>query len=1047
MSNGPPRATAPDDSNGWPSVQLKFDLRREIDGPVRSPASPYHGPGSGHSTPLQTSVAPAADMATKEQRENSNASASKTLLTALQNFAFHVATRASLEMTARHAEQAYQRAKEEYSGLRSHYSKFPALEEKKGQSRGRAYGHYMNVKKEMESLAASQESDVVDHLAKLITSVSTNDGAKPYAERMRTDTMSRAQVDALSKKHDELRRQHNSMSTALNTIQDRFNSREVGLAEVQRVANEAADTAAASVKGWNETSKAATEAVKLAKSASSHAAEMAMKLNKVDGRVHDVFKLSHDTKSGLETATELVNKTKEAANESLRVARNAQTVSGQVSGFQNQCTKMSNDIDRLDNLWKQRSPPSQRQQDRRASDEATAKIEAVHDELQIHKADSAGKFALKKDVGDLEARCDTLTQDVSGVRKGNFTLSKELEQIKASSRPASAKGQRKEGDGMDADFKSRLERLWSHEIWTDGPRLVKQVDAQEKAIAKIQALTFGESEQSFESVRDNFGNLRGWLVNLDQALQELRDGLRTLAEGVNDAGNGTIKQRFKTLDRAVNNVSSKVGGNEKTTIDQRVQEVENQLRALQSSRPAKSGPAGGPSESSMEEGEIRSQEPATHKNTQEGGLISRVPELEQKYDALRVELDGLKGSIRVDSPSGHVTLSPNAADRLTALETEVESLNKEATEKDAIVMAEIEAKHASMNSALSDNVKHHKEEVMRLEQLMTLTKTRIVQAENLMKTAVTKEAFEAFEKQSIHPMRKGFYELQSQVKDIQTAPKHQRQNSMPAPQMVPSQSPQMPNGTSSPQINGIPQRVPTPQDQSAQPPVTAQDIAQIHDRVDGILAAQQHLKRRADNMTSDDIVMSMCDQFSTMYPDAKNFNSAHKALMKRADALEVETRALKQAQAVQQQEMHILRQRAEKLERAVREAESVTKKLEQELAGVKATTDPLSKTSAVSAFAGAGGLQQKDLQPLRDRVADATRTANTANNLAKGHSARFSNLDCEATKKKVDELDSAVKKMEGEMGRVKTDMEAYGEALAERGAAVKALEKKVREGS
>ena len=980
-------------------------------------------------------------MGTQKQHENNSASEPTTLLAALQSFASQVATQASLEVTRRHAEQAYQRARNEFNGLRTHYSKFPALEEKKSQSRERAYDQWMNVKKEMENHKASGQSDVMESLAKLITSSSMS--AKPDAVSSRTDTVSRAEFDALTEKHEELRRQRNSMSTAFNTIQDRFNSREDGLAEVQRVAKGAADTAAASMKRWNETSKAATEAVQIARTARTHALETSEKINGIDGKVNEAFKVSQDTKTGLVDATELVNKTRETADESLRLARSAKAVSGQVPSLQSQCTKMSNDIDRLDNLWKQRSPPSQRQQDRSTSEEATAKFKALRADLDTHKADVAAQFALKKDMGELETRCDTLSQDVAGVRKVNSTLSKELEHIKTNGRPTSVDGQTKEANGVDAEFKSRFETLWNHKIWTDGPRLVEQVDAQEKTIAKIQALTIGESEKSSESIRADFGNLRGWLMNLEQTLQELRDDLSTLSEDANDAGKGTIKERFKKLDRAVNNISSKIGGDEKATIDQRIKEMEKQLRALQSSETVKSGSAVGASQSSMEEGEIRSQDPAARESTQEGGLISRVPELEQKYDALRVELDGLKGSIRVDSPSGHVTASPNAEGQVTALWEELEMLKTEAAQKDTIVMAEIAAKHNSLNSALTENVKYQKEEVIRLEQLLALTKARVVQAETLMKTAVTKEAFEAFEKSAIHPLRDDVYKLQAQVKDVQTTQKQQRQSSMPAPQVPPPQSPQLRNGTSSPHLNGIPQRVPTPQGQTVQPPaVTAQDITQIHDRIDGILTAQQHLKRRCDNITTDKIVDSMCDQFSTMYPEAKNFNSAHKALTKRTDALEVEICGLKQAQSGQLQEMHVLRQRTEKVEKAVRETESATKKLEQQVAGVKATTDSLSKTSAMSA---SGGLQQKDLQPLRDQVADMTRVAHAANNLAKGHSTRFTNLGCEATKNKVEELDGAVKKMEGEMGRVKIDMESYDEAIAERGAAVKALETKLKE--
>lgn len=935
ISNGATPSEALPGNRRPASTQLKADAPRQHDGP--SPGSPFHGSGSGRSTPQHTNTGESAKAVGRQTTKDADAPAPSPVLNALQSFSSQVATQASLEISCRQASQAYKRADAEYKSLRSNFRNFPALQEKKTSAREHAYQSMQQAKQDLEKHANAQKT-AMEGLAALIGS---GPNAKPEAET-RTDLASREEVTALREKHVEMTREFNSKSTTLNTMHGRLNAIE-------------------------------QNAIDAAKEAKKFAVETSKSIREIKASADDALKLSKEAKAASEKGT--------------------------------------------------------------GGD--TASVEAVRQSLASFKTEASAQYALKQDVGQLESKQEVLAQDVAGIRRTSTACLKEIEQVKSSRATQNSKSA---SDAVDSEYRSRVDQMGKHEIWEGWPKLAQRVSNVEQKTAMIQALTIGADAKAFDH-----DSLLSWVVGLQNEFQETQDELSELSKENNELGKGTVKERLKKLDRVVNNLSTQIGGDGKTTIQQTINALEKKLEELrQSVELVKNAPAiVAPSQDSVEDGELRSQQPEFYRSGHQGSLVARVPDLENKYDALRADVEDLKNNTaKVDPLSDNANEMSDISDRVDKIEEELRSLVAQQDDKDEIIFKEVESNNAAQTAALEDKSKETNAELAKFGDLLAEVKSSHHKLEGSVQAAVSNEAFGQYQASTIQPIRDDVTKLQTQFRDLQA--QKARQTSMSAPQAPPAfaQSPQMPNGINSPQLNG-PQRVPTPQGQPGP------DTNRMQSQIDGLIMAQQHLKQRCDNLVTDDIVKAMADQMGTMYPEAKNFSSATKALSKRADALEGEVRNLKQSAASRPAEMHALRTRVDKIDEAVKEADRLAKRMEQDLVGVKHTASTLSKAQTKSpAPESKPAVTPAELATLRTQVEETAKVAREADVLSRGHSTRFDKLNL--TKKRMAELadmEGLVRQQTGRMDRVELtcksmekDVEGLAMATAKNSAAVKKIE-------
>ena len=260
-----------------------------------------------------------------------------------------------------------------------------------------------------------------------------------------------------------------------------------------------------------------------------------------------------------------------------------------------------------------------------------------------------------------------------------------------------------------------------------------------------------------------------------------------------------------------------------------------------------------------------------------------------------------------------------------------------------------------------------------------------------------------------------------------------------APQQFSPQPQQMANGgTGSPQVNGghfsfYASPYP-PGHGSVQLPPTP-EMQNIQIQINGLVGVTQQLKMRCDNLTSEDIVRAMVDQFGTMYPEARNFNSSVQNLRNGLNSVQQQLALLQQhkAQPVEQFKEDV-KNAATKAEGASATAHTVfqevqkhwgeinaikqnIKTLETNIAKVKTNHD--SKLSSPQRDAASDGGIHAEVTSLRNELdqatniaSDASKIASAADSLSKQHSSRFSKLQPEKTlaalEKKVAALDTTV---------------------------------------
>lgn len=965
VSNGAARAGSPPGATN----KLKSDLCRDAEGGMQSPTSPRNGSGSGRSTPQQTITTKELDQA-----------ASNPILAALQAFSSAAAAQASFEIEHRQAQQFYKRACSEYQSSKQYFSGFPALEEKKSALRKQASETSLQAKEALEKHINSQ-TKMMENLAALIGSAS-----------QRTDIKSSVSDTDMLNKHEGIASQYNTLSTSINSMQQRLKLHESEVHDAKRSADGAINTAAQSMKASNHANKVAeeakiatTRAVEAANASKDLFSDMSKSVREVKADADKAVKLSNDSKRVADMA-------KSAVDKSLQFAKDSKS-------FESQLANMTNDIDRVAKQSleaKKASSPQSKGASTEPLQQTEANLATVRKELATFKKEASSQYALKEEVAAIETKQDTLIQSVAGIRKTNVSLSKDVGQMKSGKGSSSA---------LDAAYTSRVDQRLEQI-----PRLVEKLDSVEQQVAKIKSIVPPDHEQTSNDIHAH-GSLLGWTLHLEQSLHQMREDFETLSDGIDGDGRDAVKRRLTNLDVAVNNLSTRLG-NGKTAIPQQITTIEKRVVSPQEGvDSAKSATSA--SQTSLEDGEIFSQQPRLNSYGQQGNLIARVPDLERRYTTLREEFDDLKKRVRVDSPSGHATMDQSTLNRLADIEERLKNIDEQSEEKDANVYDEIGRRDSLLRIDLEKVTKQNQDKFSVLDEALTGAQKIMGDIRKSLQSKVSQETYQKGVTEVINPIRDSLHKLQGAVAQHQK----QRQSSISTPQ-PPSfgQSPQLTNGVSSPQPDGT-QRVPTPTLGRAPTPQNQalQDIARLQRQIDSMAMSLSHLKQRYDNLITDEVVKAMVDQMSSMYPEARNFSSSYKALAKRIDSLVADVAKLQRNNV--SADVYALRTRVTQLEEAFREATETAKRVEQEAAGVKNTANTLSKAKSATPTPGpASSVTQADLKALEDQLQEVRGIAKATEFLSKGHSSRFTNLDL--NKKKMDEMQEAINVVKQHKGKI-----------------------------
>jgi hypothetical protein len=150
------------------------------------------------------------------------------------------------------------------------------------------------------------------------------------------------------------------------------------------------------------------------------------------------------------------------------------------------------------------------------------------------------------------------------------------------------------------------------------------------------------------------------------------------------------------------------------------------------------------------------------------------------------------------------------------------------------------------------------------------------------------------------------------------------------------------------------------------------DLAVLTDQVRGMVGTVTNIKQRIDNLTSDVVVQQMVDQFSHMYPAAKDFQVVAGALQA-ADArlesrLEVTDAKVGMLQGVQNE----LRSKLDKL--ADSSVEERTTKVEEAVTELREDVKVAMNDARVD-FDAAMGLQNGVINDVRHQVEAFAKTA------------------------------------------------------------------------
>jgi chromosome segregation ATPase len=218
-----------------------------------------------------------------------------------------------------------------------------------------------------------------------------------------------------------------------------------------------------------------------------------------------------------------------------------------------------------------------------------------------------------------------------------------------------------------------------------------------------------------------------------------------------------------------------------------------------------------------------------------------------------------------------------------------------------------------------------------------------------------------------------------------------------------------------------------------------QNMQNMQMQINGLVGVTQQLKMRCDNLTSEDVVRAMVDQFGTMYPEARNFNSSAQSLRNGLNSVQQQLALLQQqkAQPVEQfnedvkkaaakaegahSTAHTVFQEVQKHWKEINTIKQNVKTIETDVEKLKTNNDP--KLNSPLRDAASDARINAEVTSLRNELdqttkiaSDANKLASAADSLSKQHASRFSKTKPEALEKRVAALESTVQDQTQKLG-------------------------------
>jgi predicted nucleic acid-binding Zn-ribbon protein len=234
-----------------------------------------------------------------------------------------------------------------------------------------------------------------------------------------------------------------------------------------------------------------------------------------------------------------------------------------------------------------------------------------------------------------------------------------------------------------------------------------------------------------------------------------------------------------------------------------------------------------------------------------------------------------------------------------------------------------------------------------------------------------------------------------------TPNQHQHHPQQQQPQM-PRSSPHIQNGhMPSPMVNGVSQSPSHGHGPTAQGQAQMTKPLPIQPQIDTLFMVVDQLKRRSDNLTTDELAKVMLNQFEAVWPHAKNYEASLSQVREGCTQLENMVRALKH-------------EKDEDVAKVLGEAESMKGLINDMQGKVEAlgrTTKALQKDIGKSSSGGGGArgaVQEAWIDEVRSELRKVETIAKDAHNMATKHGQLLHAIDIREMNGRVDDFGNAI---------------------------------------
>lgn len=423
-------------------------------------------------------------------------------------------------------------------------------------------------------------------------------------------------------------------------------------------------------------------------------------------------------------------------------------------------------------------------------------------------------------------------------------------------------------DRIRGDMQPQLDRAVE-----DAGRARLTIEGQSTAVTQIterldgQGRVLSQLSSTVEAATNTVSGAQKSFVKLEEQMTTTKNEVIRLENKVSNTDNvrSTTTDRLEGYDQRLNYVGKLVKSlqSENTGIQKGFDDLALDVQKIKNAPKAVTrAPASGNS--------------AAHTATSTDSFAAQV---EEKFNSLEVALADLRQELKDDAEAQDETIGlaqdaqgeelAQTKEQLAALSTKVEELadtcsssvqrlEQSASQNHAQIGVAYESIRDALTKAIQNTSATLQERIASLSEKVAVLEKRPVPAAQMPAPAITAAPSPTAQDSA-------------QFRPVAAAAQSPRaSNSRPGSTTANAQN----NGVHSP-------RVPTsPFGFANGAPPHAREIAVLTDQIRGMAGTITNLKQRMDNLTTDEVVRGMADQFSLMYPAAKDFHMAVSALHK-----------------------------------------------------------------------------------------------------------------------------------------------------------------------